>query len=133
MQRPKPTSGLHHLALFAENFEECEHFYSELMGMKIQWRPDPDNLYLTSGTDNLALHRAKPDFKPAKDQRLDHLGFFLDEKEQVDVWHEFLKANGVPIKMAPKDHRDGTRSFYCEDPDGNHVQVIYYPLIEKKL
>lgn len=132
MQKPKPTTGLHHLALFVKNFSECEHFYTELMGMKIDWRPDPDNLYLTTGSDNFAMHRAPEGFNPAKDQKLDHFGFFLDERNEVDIWHEFLKANNVKILAAPKDHRDGTRSFYCADPDGNHVQVIYYPLNKNK-
>jgi catechol 2,3-dioxygenase-like lactoylglutathione lyase family enzyme len=128
MQKPKPTTGLHHLALFIKNFEACEHFYTELLGMQIDWRPDPDNLYLTTGNDNFALHRAPADFKPAPYQRLDHFGFFLDEREEVDVWHAYLKANNVKISAVPKDHRDGTRSFYCLDPDGNSVQIIYYPI-----
>ena len=29
------------------------------MGMQVEWRPDPDNVYLTSGNDNLALHRVE--------------------------------------------------------------------------
>lgn len=96
--------------------------------MQIVWQPDADNVYLSSGHDNLALHRAPAGFQPAKDQRLDHLGFFLTEPEAVDAWHDYLKAEGVTIKAAPKDHRDGTRSCYCADPDGNVIQMIYYPL-----
>lgn len=126
-QKPKPTAGLHHVALFIKEFDACEHFYVELMGMKIDWRPDPDNLYLTSGSDNLALHRAPADFTPAKHQRLDHMGFFLRERSDVAEWHDYLKSQGVIIKALPKDHRDGTTSFYCADPDGNIVQLIYYP------
>jgi len=126
MQKPKPTAGLRHVALFAQHFEACAHFYSELIGMKIVWQPDPDNIYLSSGTDNLALHRAPKDFVAAKQQRLDHLGFFLKDREDVDQWHDYLRAQNVTIKAAPKDHRDGTRSFYCADPDGNVVQMIYY-------
>jgi len=68
------------------------------------------------------------DFFDAKHQRLDHIGFFLSERDEVDRWHEYLRANHVEIKVPPKDHRDGTRSFYCADPDGNVVQVIYYPM-----
>lgn len=127
MQKPKPTAGLHHVALFIKNFEACEHFYIDVLGMKIMWRPDADNLYLTSGNDNLALHRAPSDFNAAKQQRLDHIGFFLAERDQVDQWHEYLVNNQVEIKAPPKDHRDGTRSVYCADPDGNVVQLIYYP------
>lgn len=125
---PNPTGGLRHVALFIKNFKECEHFYVTLLGMTIAWQPDPDNLYLTTGTDNLALHRAQPDFNPSLPQRLDHLGFFLKTREDVDQWFEFLSSNEVNIVAKPKDHRDGTRSFYCKDPDGNVVQMIYYPL-----
>ena len=46
MQKPKPTSGLHHVALYVKNFSACEHFYVELLGMKVIWRPDDDNIYL---------------------------------------------------------------------------------------
>lgn len=127
MQRPKPTAGLHHIALYISNFADCEYFYTQLLGMTVDWRPDVDNLYLTSGNDNLALHRAPADFVPTKQQRLDHIGFFLTERDEVDAWYEFLQKQGVKIKAAPKDHRDGTRSFYCADPDENTVQMIYMP------
>ena len=129
MQKPKPTAGLHHVALFIKNFEACERFYVDLLDMKIMWRPDADNLYLTSGNDNLALHRASADFVPTKHQRLDHIGFFLTERDEVDRWHDYLLANEVNIVAPPKDHRDGTRSLYCKDPDGNVVQIIYYPMM----
>lgn len=127
MEKPKPHAGLRHVALYIQQFDACEKFYVELLGMKIDWRPDPDNLYLTSGHDNFALHRAPKDFNPHPHQRLDHIGFFLTERAEVDIWHAYLQAHHVPIKAAPKDHRDGTRSFYCADPDGNIVQMIYVP------
>lgn len=121
-----PTLGLRHLALYAKNLEACEHFYTRLLGMKLVWRPDGDNIYLSSGSDNLALHRAAPDFAPSNQhQHLDHLGFFLKEKTDVDAWHDYLSSQGVLIRAAPKDHRDGTRSFYCTDPDGNVIQFIW--------
>jgi catechol 2,3-dioxygenase-like lactoylglutathione lyase family enzyme len=126
MQKPNPHSGLRHVALYVKNLDDCVKFY-ELLGLKIVWQPDPDNIYLSSGTDNFALHRAPADFTPAKHQHLDHIGFFLNKREDVDAWHEFLIQHHVTIKAAPKDHRDNTRSFYCADPDGNVVQMIWYP------
>jgi catechol 2,3-dioxygenase-like lactoylglutathione lyase family enzyme len=127
---PRPTSdiALRHVALFIKNWAECEYFYITLLGMKIDWRPDDDNLYLTTGSDNFALHRAPAEFAPLKPQRLDHIGFFLKNPTDVDEWHAYLMAHQVPIKAPPKDHRDGTRSFYCADPDGNIIQMIYYPV-----
>lgn len=127
MQKPNPHTGLRHIALHCKNLEECTRFYTDLLGLKIVWHPDEDNVYLSSGNDNVALHRAPADFSPAKHQHLDHLGFFLKERTDVDSWHTFLKEMGVTIKAAPKDHRDNTRSFYCADPDGNVVQMIYIP------
>lgn len=127
---PNPHRGLRHLALYCANLESTVHFYTALLGFKIVWQPDPDNVYLSANDDNLALHRAKPDLKTDGDQRLDHLGVFLNTKDDVDAWHTYLKNAGVTIKVAPKDHRDGTRSFYCADPEGNIVQLIYYPTAE---
>lgn len=128
MNKPKPTAGLRHVALYAEKFEACATFYKDIMGMKVVWQPDADNIYLSSGTDNLALHRPPAGFVSGKNQRLDHIGFFLTEASEVDVWYAYLVANKVEIRALPKDHRDGTRSCYCADPDGNVVQIIYYPL-----
>ena len=69
---------------------------------------------------------------PGESQRLDHIGFIIRTPEQVDAWYAFLKENGVAIVKQPKTHRDGARSFYCRDPDGNVVQFIYHPPIADK-
>jgi catechol 2,3-dioxygenase-like lactoylglutathione lyase family enzyme len=127
--RPAPTAGMRHVALFVEQFDDAIYFYTELLGMKVEWNPDADNIYLTSGNDNLAIHRFHGGAREPAQQRLDHIGFIIDTPEQVDAWHEFLVANGVRIKTSPKTHRDGARSFYCLDPDGNAVQIIYHPPI----
>lgn len=128
MQRPRPTAGMRHVALYVAAFDACERFYVELLGMQVEWRPDADNVYLSSGCDNVALHRAREAFA-TEGQHLDHIGFILDEMDQVDAWHAFLDANAVPIITQPRTHRDGARSFYCKDPDGNTVQLIYHPPI----
>lgn len=129
MERPAPTSGLRHVALFigSKNFDATVKFYTDLLGMKIEWQPDPDNVYLTSGNDNLALHRATHTAAPREQQKLDHIGFIINTMDEVNRWHEFLAAQQVPISKAPKTHRDGARSFYCADPDGNSVQMIFHP------
>ncbi len=131
VQQPKPTAGMRHVALFVENFEETIKFYTELLGMTIEWQPDPDNYYLTSGNDNLALHRFMGGSRDPAQQRLDHIGFIIDEMDQVDVWYAFLSSHNIRMKSVPKTHRDGARSFYCLDPDGNVVQMIFHPPISK--
>ena len=133
-QRPTATAGLRHVALFTANFEGAVSFYTELLGMHIEWHPDVDNIYLSSGVDNLAIHRFKglasgQEARDPAQQRLDHIGFILHKPEDVDAWHDFLKENGVRIQEPPRTHRDGARSFYCLDPDGTTVQMIYHPPI----
>lgn len=126
-KRPASTLGLRHVALQVRELEACERFYTDLLGMRVEWRPDPDNVYLTGGADNLALHRIPGPHADAARQRLDHIGFMLRDIGEVDAWHAFLTANGVTVVKAPRTHRDGARSFYCLDPDGNTVQIIYHP------
>lgn len=126
----RPTQlGLRHVALKVADVPACVNFYTELLGMTIEWEPDADNVYLTSGNDNLAIHRAEKTERPRASQRLDHIGFILPTPESVDEWHTFLTNHHVPIVAAPKTHRDGARSFYCKDPDGTVVQLIYHPPI----
>ena len=132
MKTPKPHAGLRHVALFTTTLEASVRFYTELLGMKVEWNPDPDNFYLTSGTDNLALHRAT-ESRCTRGQTLDHIGFIIDDEEDVDAWHDHLAANGVNILEKPRTHRDGARSFYCEDPDGTVVQLIYHPPISRPI
>ncbi|VAW50262.1 Putative ring-cleaving dioxygenase [hydrothermal vent metagenome] len=129
--RPVSTAGMRHLALNVNNLENSVDFYTRLLGMEIEWQPDADNYYLTSGNDNLALHRAaktvEQDSETSSAQSLDHLGFIIDSKQDVVNWFNFLKQENIEMLTEVKDHRDGARSFYCKDPDGNAVQIIYHP------
>lgn len=120
------TQGLHHVALTSTNYEASRKFYSEVMKMQVEWEPDSDNVYLTNGNDNLAIHRGNP-----QDSKLDHIGFILDTEEEVDHWYSHLRNHGVQIVKEPKTHRDGARSFYVNDPDGVNVQMIYHPPLSK--
>ena len=132
MKRPAAIPALHHVALNVQDLESCERFYTELLGMRVEWRPDADDVYLTGGQDNLALHRVPSGIEPASAQRLDHIGFVIHDIGEVDEWFAFLRLNNVPIVKEPKTHRDGARSFYCRDPAGNTVQLIYHPPLASK-
>ena len=127
MKRPEMSYGMRHVALYVRNLPACERFYVDLLGMEVEWRPDEKNVYLTSGGDNLALHQATGSERNETAQRLDHIGFFLATPDLVDDWFRWLGEHNVPMRTAPRTHRDGARSFYCADPDGTQVQIIYHP------
>jgi catechol 2,3-dioxygenase-like lactoylglutathione lyase family enzyme len=128
MNRP-PLKGIRHIALKVQNLDAMRHFYVDVLGFKIEWQPDPENLYLTSGSDNLALHQVSERLQKGA---LDHLGILVEQPEQVDLWAEYLMANGVKLKTQPRTHRDGARSAYFPDPEDNLIQLIYHPPISGK-
>ena len=122
--------GLRHIALFTRRYDEMKQFYTERLGFEIEWEPDAENVFLTSGTDNVALHRgqAEDSPQPVKD-RLDHLGLLVRHADDVDHWAAYLEAQAVRLKAAPRTHRDGARSLYLSDPDGNIIQILHHPPI----
>lgn len=125
-----PLLGIRHVALFAAGLEVAERFWVDVMGYAVEWRPDPDNVYLCAGSDNLALHRKAGADAFAPEQRLDHIGLAVAAPELVDAWAAHLAANGVALAAAPRTHRDGSRSLYFRAPDGSPqgplVQIIYH-------
>jgi len=123
-----PTKGLRHLALKVRDIKKMRAFY-ELLGFEIEWEPDAENVYLTSGLDNLALHETT---EPIASGSLDHLGIIVPAPQDVDSWADYLKEKQIELKQQPKTHRDGARSIYLADPEGNVIQIIYHPPISGK-
>ncbi len=126
MERPT-HAGLRHLALHARDLDAMVRFYVDVLGFTIEWQPDADNVYLSSGVDNLALHRAAATRE--SNGALDHLGLIVRTPDDVDRWAAFLESRGIALAAKPRTHRDGARSFYFHDPDGNTVQIIHHPPI----
>ena len=127
----RETLGIKHVALKVKNFDNCLKFYTDILGMDIDWQPDDDNVYLSNGKDNLALHKDSSLDLSSKNNRLDHYGIMLKTKDDVDYWFNFIKSNDVEIFKDIKDHRDGSRSFYCYDPDKNILQIMWHPTLNK--
>jgi catechol 2,3-dioxygenase-like lactoylglutathione lyase family enzyme len=127
MDRPS-HAGLRHLALNVRDVAAMQRFYVDLLGFAVEWKPDADNVYLSSGIDNLALHRATG-LVGAEGGVLDHLGLIVRSPADVDRWAAFLEAQGVTLDATPRTHRDGARSCYFRDPEGNRIQIIHHPPI----
>jgi catechol 2,3-dioxygenase-like lactoylglutathione lyase family enzyme len=136
---PLPSLGLRHVALNVADLPRAEAFYVGVLGFREEWRPDADNLYLILNGDNLALHTFVPKdasdgeaFRSRQGQALAHLGIVVQHPQDVDAWAAHLKSNGVKMLAEPRTHRDGARSLYCADPDGNAVQILYHPPISDR-
>ena len=118
-----PMLGIRHVALSVADLGAAERFWVDVMGYTVEWRPDPDNVYLHGAHDNLALHRQAV---PGGAGRLDHIGIAVAAAADVDAWAAHLEAHGVALKAAPRTHRDGSRSLYFEAPEGLVVQIIHH-------
>ncbi|MDH4302141.1 MAG: VOC family protein [Nitrospira sp.] len=129
--------GLRHLALRVTDLPRSRQFYEQLLSFQAVWEPDSENVYFSSGVDNLALHQMPKNeltsYDSSKTQLLDHMGVILESPQAVDQLFQHIapkiEAMGGRITKEPKQHRDGSYSFYFSDPDGNLIQALYEPTI----
>ena len=122
--------GMRHIALKVRDVARSKRFYQGIFGMIVVWEPDPQNAYLSSGSDNIAIHEVSDNFfKTAEERQLDHLGFVVESIERVKELEDEFRSQGVTIVHPFKVHRDGSASFYCVDPDGIVIQMLYEPTL----
>ena len=125
-----------HLSLRVSDLDASEKFYTEILGMRPVWRSEGEIAFLECGNDDLALIQIPKEEvqtfrrRAQSSQSLHHFGFRVRSKDGVDQLAEEVKARGVVIDDGPRNHRDGSRSFYFRDPDGNHVQILWDPIRE---
>ena len=62
---------------------------------------------------------------------LDHLGVVVPAIDDVDAWDAWLRSHGHVPEKELKTHRDGARSFYVRDPEGNLLQFLWHPPLSK--
>ena len=126
-------TGMRHIALKVSDVARSKKFYREILGMDVVWEPDPENVYLSSGYDNIAIHQVTASFlETAEERQLDHLGFVVESIGRVEELESEFRAKGVTIVHSFKKHRDGSASFYCADPDGIVIQMLYEPTLSSQ-
>lgn len=124
---------MRHIAIKVSDVARSKQFYQNILGMDVVWEPDSHNVYLSSGSDNLAIHQITEQFaKGAEERQLDHFGFIVDSVERVRELEAAFTSQGVKIVHPFKLHRDGSASFYCADPDGIVIQMLYEPQLSSQ-
>src|SRR2546428_13037446 len=108
MDRPR-HAGLRHLALNVQRLDEMKTFYVDLLGFAIEWEPDADNIYLSSGIDNLALHRStaltagrSAEAPSSNVAPLDHLGLIVRSAHHVGHLAGDLEGHRGVIDAKPE-------------------------------
>ena len=125
-----------HLSLRVSDLDVSEKFYTEMLGMKPVWRSEGEIAFLECGNDDLALIQIPKEeadtfgHRTQTLQSLHHFGFRVRTKEEIDQLALEMRERGIVIDDGPRDHRDGSRSFYFRDPDGNYIQILWDPIRE---
>jgi catechol 2,3-dioxygenase-like lactoylglutathione lyase family enzyme len=115
-----PSHRLGHVALRVQDMQRAKAFYAAL-GLRLTWDAD-DWAYLQwpEGGEGIAL--LSPEYKAAGP----HFAFHFQQRAEVDQVHQQLQQAGH--RCGPvHDHRDGTASFYLQDPEGNWLEMLYEP------
>ena len=111
---------LGHVALRVADMERAKVFYQAL-GLQLTWNA-ADWAYLQSPLTGDGVALLSSDYKAAGP----HFAFHFETREAVDAVHAQLVASGHPVGDV-HDHRDGTASFYLQDPEGNWLEMLYEP------
>jgi catechol 2,3-dioxygenase-like lactoylglutathione lyase family enzyme len=111
---------LGHVALRVSDMERAKAFYTAL-GLRLTWDA-ADWAYLQSPVTGDGVALLSPDYRAAGP----HFAFHLEDRPSLDAVHARLAASGQPVGPV-HDHRDGTASFYLQDPEGNWLEILYEP------
>jgi len=101
-----------------EMLAESEHFYGELLGLKLVYQRQGVRIYAV-GEGYLGLISA-----PGRKASPGGLTFAICTAD-VDLWHDRLQAAGCPIDVPPQFAPAlDTYFFMTRDPNGYRIEVL---------
>jgi len=116
-----PVDGFAELTLEVHDLHALERFYRDGFGLKVLQRRD-DRIWLAAGPQ-ARLGLWTPGEKEMGDRGGRHVHFALSASPGgLEALAERLRAYGASVD-GPLEHDGGDRSIYCEDPEGNVVEV----------
>lgn len=115
------VQGLAELTLEVRDLPLVERFYREAVGLRVLQRRD-DRVWLAVG-ERCRLGLWLPGAKEFGDEGGAHVHFaFSAEPGGLDKIADRLREHEVAVR-GPVEHPGGDRSIYCEDPEGNVIEV----------
>ena len=105
-----PEHQMDHVAVPSRDIAASVRWYVEKFGAEVLYQ-DGTWAFLKLGQGKLAL--VTPTQHPP------HVA--------VRVGAETLRAHATAAGKPVDQHRDGTAGVYIDDPDGNQIELIYYP------
>jgi len=129
----RPIRGLGEIALRVENLDAMEHFYADVIGLRLMQRfPTSAFFRIADGyaghTQILALfdRTAEPDYTGLDPARttVDHIAFTI---ALADYAQEKARLEGLGLSVHTAEHAwVQWRSLYVDDPEGNTVELVCF-------
>ena len=128
--------GIHHIDLAVADVEASLGFYRDLLGplglaeevRYPTYRGTEEVVYLVDADDRrgLGLRPADGGTHTYHDVGVEHLGFEVESRDDVNAAYERCMARGARMHFPPEEDRDetGYYAFFVFDPDGMRVEVF---------
>lgn len=119
-------SGINHITIRVNRIDRSEEFYGKILGFELLRKMGQSMaVYKIGDEDTLVIVEAETSYDPnSRDFRVDHIGFYLDNTEQVDEMASYLRENEVTILSGPANRKKG-RFVFASDPDGNLIEFFH--------
>lgn len=104
--------------LFTHDLAETAQFYEDILGLPLVLDQGNCRIYRVSGDAFLGFCRKLAE--PGKGE-----GIILTlVSQEVDAWHAYLQAKGVPVEKPPVNHPDyNIYHFFLRDPNGYLIEI----------
>lgn len=119
-------AGLDHYALLTTNPDATTHFYTEVVGLTVGYRPELSfpGVWLYAGAEPIVHIIHGKDVTTRETGAVDHLAF--KATGNVDATLAVLKAHSVEYSMRVLQ-RTGVTQVFFRDPDGVGVELNFAP------
>ena len=120
-----------HVEVFVRDLDAAAKWYCDVLGLTLIHRWVPEPIFLGAGGTALALFlvdgpkRAKPADALGTSEPHWHRVAWRTTKDGFDAAQRHLADRGIGFR-GPIDH-DIAWSIYFSDPDGNPLEITYYP------
>jgi catechol 2,3-dioxygenase-like lactoylglutathione lyase family enzyme len=134
-----PARGIQHVDLAVADVERSIAFYTAVLGplglkekfRNLTYRQTEEVVYLEYGVQGLGFRPADGGTYRHYEVGLEHIGFEVDERAEVDEAYQRCLAVGGEIQSRPEQHyvEDGEDyyAFFAFDPDGIRIEVFCWP------
>ena len=117
-----------HIVLTTGHFEECIHFYRDILDMKVVEEKGRYSLFF--GTCKINIHRRPGEFQPAAAYPVSgSIDLCLITDTPLEKVLAELTAKSAPLVTGIVDRhgaRGPMKSIYLRDPDGNLIEIARY-------